>query len=156
MISAYEYAIILSQLNSMGVKNSKEYLDAKQKASMTSGIAKAVIGDESWNGELSGGLVNEYIADYELEYGIALDSVEDRLLVEKAITAEKARQNAELASEKVGAAEALEIAKEKGAAAAAAYINDQNALSSAEKRMALDQSQGVALTEKYKHAKEIL
>lgn len=108
-----EYAILLTQLSSMGFANPKEYLDAKQKASMTSDIAKSVVGDEEWNGQLNDDVINQYIADYQKEYGITLDSTEDRLLVEKAITAEKAKQNVELATEKAGAAQALEIAKKR-------------------------------------------
>ena len=45
---------------------------------------------------------------------------------------------------------AADIAKEKGSADASAYIMAQDALSGSEKGIALDQIQGVALTEKYK------
>lgn len=101
-------------LQQLGVKNAKEYINAMQKASMAETIAKNIVKDDEKELELKtkidageatedeikkyNELVNksqeDYIKEIEGLYEVDLTPEEERLLIEKAITAEKAKQDA--------------------------------------------------------------
>ena len=108
-----EYLTLIAQLQSLGVTNAKSYVDALQKSSMISGIGKDIINQEKELAELAqkrrDGEISQtdyenqranlqksqedFIEQYESEYGVTL-SYEERLAIEKAITAEKTKQAA--------------------------------------------------------------
>ena len=81
--SADQYITYISHLQSLGIRNAREFIDAKLKKSMATDIASRVKNGEDQNA---------VIEAVEEEYGIKLDGESDRLLIEKAITAEKAKQ----------------------------------------------------------------
>lgn len=109
-----EYLALIAQLQHFGVSNAKGYADALQKSSMISSISKDVVNQEKElaeleekkkNGEITNEEYNEkkanlqktkedFIKQYEEEYNIELSDEEEKLLIEKAITAEKTKQNA--------------------------------------------------------------
>ncbi|MEE1084298.1 MAG: phage tail tape measure protein [Paludibacteraceae bacterium] len=97
--SAKEYVAYISHLQSLGITNAKDFLDAKLKKNMAMDIAQKV---------KSGTSESDAIEAVEKEYGIKLDGENDRLLVEKAITAEKAKQEA---LDKQAAKNAYDVAK---------------------------------------------
>lgn len=107
-----EYLTLIGQLQSLGVTNAKDYVDALQRASAITGVGKSVVNqqkdlakleEQRKNGDITEEEYNEkkknlqkttddFIRQYEQDYGITF-SEEDRLAIEKAITAEKAEQN---------------------------------------------------------------
>lgn len=120
-----QYLALIGQLQNLGVSNAKGYVDALQKTSMISSIAQDIATDQARINELeakkkkNGGKgrtkeeikeqeklekktkdFNNYIQNAEEEYGIDLSDEEKTLLLEKAITAEKAKQNAASAQTK--------------------------------------------------------
>ena len=88
-----EYLALVGQLQNLGVTNATTYLDGLQKTSMISAIGRAVVNDKNEEGKTEAQLRNQYAEQYQNEYGIIL-SAEERLLIEKAITVEKAKQKA--------------------------------------------------------------
>ena len=109
-----EYLALIGQLQNLGVSNAKDYVDALQKASMISSIGRDIVNQEKELAELEEKKKNEeiteeeynekkadlqkpnddFIKQYEKDYKIDLSNEEETLLLEKAITAEKAKQNA--------------------------------------------------------------
>ena len=109
-----EYLALIGQLQNLGVSNAKGYVDALQKSSMISSIAKDIVNQEKELAELeekkkNGEITEEeyedkkadlqktnadFIKQYEDEYKIDLSDEEERVLIEKAITAEKTEQAA--------------------------------------------------------------
>ena len=107
-----EYLTLIGQLQSLGVTNAKDYVDVLQRASAITGVGKSVVNQQKdlakleeqyKNGDITKEEYNEkkknlqktiddFIRQYEQDYGITF-SEEDRLAIEKAITAEKAEQN---------------------------------------------------------------
>lgn len=107
-----EYLTLIGQLQSLGVTNAKDYVDALQRASAITGVGKSVVNQQKdlakleeqyKNGDITGEEYNEkeknlrkttddFIRQYEEDYDITF-SEEERLAIEKAITAEKAEQN---------------------------------------------------------------
>jgi len=85
VLSQKEYITAISHLQSLGITNAKDFLDAKLKKNMAMDIAQRV---------KNGTSQSDAIKAVEEEYGIKLDGENDRLLVEKAITAEKKKQEA--------------------------------------------------------------
>ena len=96
-MTAEEQLKTIMLLQQLGVKNAKEYIDAMQKASMVETIATNIVADK--DGAKS---YEQHIKDIEDLYDIDLTEDEERLLIEKAITAEKAKQEALEASTKQG------------------------------------------------------
>ena len=108
-----EYLTLLGQLQSLGVSNPKGYVDALQRTSIISGIGKDIVNqtkelkeleEQYKNGDITQEEYNtkkanlqktqeDFIKQYETEYGITL-SAKERLAIEKAITAERAKQAA--------------------------------------------------------------
>jgi len=107
-----DYLSLIGQLQSLGVTNAKGYVDALQRASMISGIGKAVVNDKNEDGKTQDELIRQYTQQYEEQYGITL-SDEERLAIEKAITAEKAKQAATEAAKKHSEHEKAVYEKEK-------------------------------------------
>ena len=82
-----EYWTYISHLQSLGVTNAQDFIDAKLKKSMVTDLTDLVVNDDMSQ--------QDAISEIEKEYGIKLDGTNDLLLIEKAITAEKAKQNVE-------------------------------------------------------------
>lgn len=79
-LNGANYTTVLTRLQQLGVTNAQEFLDAKIKKDM---IGKLVNKDSTFDSVAS---------DVKSTYGIVLDVDKDRLLVEKAITTEKTKQ----------------------------------------------------------------
>lgn len=106
-----EYLTLIGQLQNLGVTNAKEYVDALQRTSAITDIAKSVVNDKNTDGKTEQELINQYIQKYEEEYGFTLND-DEKLTIEKAITAEKAKQNAEAAKTQQNELRVLERAKD--------------------------------------------
>ena len=116
-MTAEEELKTIMLLQQLGIKNAKEYVDAMKKMSMAESIASNIIKDDKEEAELkekvdSGKATDQenkrykelqsktkadYIKEVEKLYKVDLTQKEEELLIEKAITAEKAKQNAEAA-----------------------------------------------------------
>lgn len=136
-MTAEEQLKTIMLLQQLGVKNAKQYIDAMQKASMVKTIAANIANDDKKEIELKAKVdaseateeevktynelvsktQEDYIKEIEDLYGIDLTDEEERLLIEKAITAEKAKQAATEVSIKNGEYEQAvydkEVANEK-------------------------------------------
>ena len=93
-LTAEEQLKTILLLQQLGVKNAKEYVDAMQKASTVKTIATNIVADKD-NAKTK----EQHIEEIEKLYGVTLTDDEKRLLIEKAITAENAKQ-AEIAASK--------------------------------------------------------
>lgn len=122
-MSAEEQLKTIMLLQQLGVKNAKEYVDAMQKAQVVNAVAEEMTAtvtteehgeygylhskkatgkaltseeEERYN-ELNDKIypdMQKVVAKYESEYNVDLTEEEERLLIEKAITAQKAEQAA--------------------------------------------------------------
>ena len=112
-IGAEEQLKTILLLQQMGIKNAKQYMDAMQKSQMVKDIAKDFVDDENEANTLYAKITDEtateeektryselknktkadYINHIEDLYNVDLSEEEERLLVEKAITAERAEQH---------------------------------------------------------------
>ena len=112
-----EYLTLVGQLQSLGVTNAATYIEGLQRTSAISEIAKQEVARQnriteldnadSWTKaegqeyqELKTTSVDDYIKEIEAAYGIQLSKEEKSLLIQKAITVEKAKQAALEASTK--------------------------------------------------------
>ena len=141
--SMEEYLTLLGQLQNLGVTNAKEYVDALQKASVISSVGKDIVNQEKnlkelekqyADGKISEEEYNErkealsytkedFIKQYEEDYHVNL-SDNERLVIEKAITAEKKEQDALVAQTKANEYDEAIRAKEEAETALNELYNE--------------------------------